>query len=72
MVKESNCYARDLGSVLGLGRFPWRREWQVTPVFLPGESHGLRSLVGYRPWSHKELDRTERLILLSCSLDFLI
>ena len=29
-----------LGSVLGLGRFPWRREWQSTPLFLPGESHG--------------------------------
>ena len=27
----------------------WRRKWQLTPVFLPGESHGQRSLVGYRP-----------------------
>ena len=34
----------------------WRREWQSTPVFLPGESHGQRSLVGYSPWDHKELD----------------
>ena len=33
---------------------PWRREWQPTLVFLPGESHGQRSLVGYHPWSHKE------------------
>jgi len=40
---------------------PWRRAWQPTPVFLPGESHGQRSLVGYSPWSRKELDMTERL-----------
>ena len=38
---------------------PWRRKWQPTPVFLPGESHGQRSLVGYRPRGHKELDTTE-------------
>ena len=40
---------------------PWRREWQPTPVFLPGEFHGRRSLVGYSPWGHKESDTTERL-----------
>ena len=39
----------------------WRRAWQPTPVFLLGESHGQRSLVGYGPWGHKELDTTERL-----------
>ena len=38
-----------------------RRKWQPTPVFLPGESHGWRSLVGYSPWGHKESDMTERL-----------
>ena len=38
---------------------PWRRAWHPTPVFLPGESHGQRSLVGYSPWGHKELDTTE-------------
>ena len=38
---------------------PWRRKWQPTPVFLPGESHGQRSLVGYSPWGHKESDTTE-------------
>ena len=37
----------------------WRRKWQPTPVFLPGESHGQRGLVGYSPWGHKELDMTE-------------
>ena len=35
------------------------RAWQPTPVFLPGESHGLRSLAGCSPWRHKELDTTE-------------
>ena len=44
-------------------KIPWRREWQPTPVFLPGESHGQRNLVGHRPWSHKELDPTEWLTL---------
>ena len=41
------------------GKIPWRREWQPTPEFLPGKSHGQRSLVGYNPWGHKELDTTE-------------
>ena len=36
------------------GKIPWRRKWQPTPVFLPGESHGQRSLVGYSPQGHKE------------------
>ena len=39
----------------------WRRKWQPTPVFLPGESHGWGSLVGYRPQGLKESDTTERL-----------
>ena len=42
-------------------KIPWRRKWKPTPVFLPGESHGWRSLVGYSPWGRKELDTTERL-----------
>ena len=33
-------------------KIPWRRKWQPTPVFLPGESHGQRSLAGYSPWGH--------------------
>ena len=39
----------------------WRRKWQPTSVFMPGKSHGLRNLVGYRPWDRKESDTTERL-----------
>ena len=41
----------------------WRREWLPTPVFLPGEFHGQRSLAGYSPWGLKELDTTERITL---------
>ena len=42
-------------------KIPWRRAWQPTPVFLPGESHWQRSLAGYSPWGCKDLDTTERL-----------
>ena len=38
---------------------PLEKKWQPTSVFLPGESHGQRSLAGYSPWSRKELDMTE-------------
>ena len=44
-----------------VGKIPWRRKWQPTPVLLPGEFHRQRSLVGYSPWSLKELDTTEQL-----------
>ena len=46
---------RDMGSI------PWEGRWQPTPVFLPGESHGQRGLVGYSSWGHKESDVTEQL-----------
>ena len=46
------------GLIPGSGRFPWKRKWHLTPVFLPGESQGLRSLVGYSPRGRKELDTT--------------
>ena len=42
---------------------PWRRNWQPTPVFVPGEFHGQRSLAGYSPWGRKESDTTEQLTL---------
>ena len=49
MIKVFACNAGDPGSIPGSGRFPWRKEWQPTPVFLPGEFHGQRSLVDYSP-----------------------
>ena len=44
-----------------VGKIPWRRKWQPTPVLLPGKFHGRRILVGYSPWGRKELDTTEQL-----------
>ena len=44
-----------------IGKIPWRRQWQPTPVLLPGKSHGWRSLVGYSPWGCKQSDTTGRL-----------
>ena len=58
--KESACNAEDPGSVPGSGRFLWRREWQPTPIFLPREYHGQRSLVSYSPWGRIESDVTEQ------------
>ena len=46
----------NMGLILGWGLFPWRRKWQPIPIFLPGESHGQGSLVGYSSQGHKELD----------------
>ena len=50
---------RDESSIPGLGRSPSGEQWQPTPVFLPGESHGQSSLVGYSPQGCKESDTTE-------------
>ena len=65
--KESACNVGDQGSIPRSGRSP-RREWQPTLVFLPGEFYGQKSLVGYSPWGHKELDMTEWLTLSLLSL----
>ena len=48
--KESACNDRRLGFNPWVRKIPWRREWLPTPVFLPGEFHGQRTLVGYSPW----------------------
>ena len=58
---ESACNAGNLGFDPWVGKILWRRKWQPTPVCLPGEPHGRRSLVGYSPWDCKESDMTERL-----------
>ena len=59
--KESTCNAGDLRSIPGLGGSPEEVERLSTPVVLPGEFHGQRSLVGYRPRGLKESDTTEQL-----------
>ena len=61
VVKNPPVNARGVGLIPGSGRCPWRTKWPPTPVFLPGESHGQRSLAGYSPWCCKELDMTEQL-----------
>ena len=48
-----------LASIPGVRKIPWRRAWQPTPVFVPGESHGQRILVGNSPWGRKESNTTE-------------
>ena len=63
--------SEDTSLIPGSRRFPWRRKWQPTPVFLPGESHGQRSLVGCSPRGHKELDMTERQSTHACTWIFM-
>ena len=59
--KESAC--RRPGFYFWVGKIPWRKERQPTSVFLPGESDGMRSLVGFSPWSCKDVNTTEQLTL---------
>ena len=54
------CQSRIGGLDPWVRKIPWRRKWQPATVFLPGEPHGCRSLVGYSPRGHKEWDPTER------------
>ena len=61
--RQSACNMGDSRFNPWVGKIPWRRDWQLTPVFLPGEFHGQRSLAGYSPWCHKESDMTEQLTL---------
>ena len=59
--KEPSCQCRPkrLGFDPCVGKILWRRAWQPTLVFLPGEFHGQRSQAGHSPCGHKELDMTE-------------
>ena len=63
VIKNLPANAGDIGGVrvhiFGVRKIPWNRKWQHPPVFLPGKSHGQRSLTGYGPWGHKESDTTE-------------
>ena len=61
MVKNLPAMQETQVQSLGQADIARRREWLPTPVFLPGESHEKKSLVGYSPWCCKESDRTERL-----------
>ena len=59
--KESACHCRRQGLEPWVGKIPWRRKWEPTSVFLPGKSHGQRSLAGCSSWGHKESDTAEQL-----------
>ena len=59
--KQSTCQCRRPRFDPCVRKIPWRRKWQPTPVFLPGKSHGQRSLTGYSPWGHKVSDTSELL-----------
>ena len=70
--KQLACQCRRRGFDPLAREISWRRAWQPTPVFLPGESYGQRSLVGYSPWGHKELNIIKWLSTQkrkNCSLD---
>ena len=67
MVEESTFQCRRLGFDLSVSRIPWGRKWHPTPVFLPGKSHGQRSLAGCSPWGCKELDMTKQLRKHACT-----
>ena len=69
--KESTCQCRRCqrhGLDPWDGKIPWRSAWQPTPVFLPGEPHEQRSLAGYNPWGHKELDTAEAICMCGPSM----
>ena len=68
--KESICNVGDPGFDPSLRTIPWRRKWQPTPLFLPGKSHGQRSLVGYSLSGCKESDTTNTYTYKSLLLSF--
>ena len=53
--KEPVCQCRGHRFNPWIRKIPWRRKWQPAPIFLPGKSHGQRSLMGYSPWGHKRV-----------------
>ena len=70
---ESSCQCRRHKSGrfdLWVRRISWSRKWQPVPIFLPGKSHGQRSLAAYIPWGHKESDTTEQLSTSEPSIYF--
>ena len=64
--KESSCRCSRYRFDPWVRKIPWRRIWQSTPVFFPGEFYGQRSLTGYSPWGLKELDMIEQLSTHGC------
>ena len=73
MAKDPLANAGDIRDDPWAGEIPWRRAWEPTPVFLPGESQRQRTPVGYSPWGHKESDATTyaSFLLSLCLTSFL-
>ena len=71
LVVETVKNLQETGFESWFGKIPWRRAWQPTPVFLPRESHGQRSLAGCSPWGRKESGMSEWLSAFSCSIESL-
>ena len=72
--KESTCPYRRHGFDPWVMKIPWRRQWQPTPVFLPGEFHRQRSLAGHSPWGCKELNETkqqQQWVITTCFFSYL-
>ena len=59
VAQTASCQCRKLRIDSWVRKFPLKRKWQPTPIFLSEKSHGQRSLAGYSPWGLKELDTTE-------------
>ena len=59
LIPEPTCQCRRCRFDPWIGKMPWKKKWQPTPVLLPGKFHGERNLVGYSPWGYKESDMTE-------------
>ena len=63
---------RDVGSIPGMGRSPGGGHGNPLPIFLPGESHGQRSLAGYSPWGRKESHRSDSIVICEMKVRILI
>ena len=59
VLKGTTCQCKRLGFDPWVGKMPWKRKWQPTLVFLPGKSHGKRTLAGYSPWGHRRVGHTQ-------------
>ena len=60
---KPTCQCRRCGFDPWVGKIPWRRKWQPTPIFLPGKFHGQESLEGYSPWGHKRFGHNKTIII---------
>ena len=65
MIKNPSANAGNTSSIPGPGKIPLKRKWQPAPIFLPGKSHGQRSLVGYSPWGSERIGHNSATFILT-------